>query len=426
MGAHGTAEPSHDGISRAVLGIVAQVSDTPEEPREDEPGPEEGAETGPDGPDAPLRGWIDPDDRLWRHPSEIGQGTEEPLLLNAPPSHPYRGVVMVLVGVVAIMAAVAWVVVLVSPASQRPLKGATADIETSAPTTLAGPQNAVPAAAQAAGRSMVELQVTTDQGTVALIGVAVAEGGLVATTADLLGGVRRLVMVGPGGKLEPATVVATDKASDIALVTVPVDLPVAPFADDTTVSGGSPDLTLSFVPAAGTSIALHCTPGAVSDAGAPLANGPAGGMPSISSTPTAPELAPGDPLLNASGAVVGILYEAVPGAGSPATFLPSQLVVGVADDLRSKNRVVQGWLGVSGSDAPGGTGAMVEQVVSNGPAAGRLQQGQVIVAVNALPVRTMAELRARVYVLPPGTAVAVSVQEGSGSKVVGITLGASS
>ena len=400
------------------------MSDTPEEPREDEPGPEEGAETGPDGPDAPLRGWIDPDDRLWRHPSEFGQGTEEPLLLNAPPSHPYRGVVMVLVGVGAIMAAVAWVVVLVSPASQRPLSGATADIETSAPTTLAGPQNAVPAAAQAAGRSMVELKVTTNQGTVALIGVAVAEGGLVATTADLLGGVRRLAMVGPGGKLEPATVVATDKASDVALVTVPEDLPVAPFADDTSVSGGSPDLTLSFVPASGTSVALHCTPGAVSGAGAPIASGPAGGMPSVSSTPAAPELAPGDPLLNASGAVVGILYE--DGAGSPATFLPSQLVLGVANDLRSKNRVMQGWLGVSGSDAPGGTGAVVEQVASNGPAAGRLQQGWVIVAVDALPVRTMAELRARVYVLPPGTAVAVSVQEGSGSKVVGITLGASS
>ena len=49
-----------------------------------------------------------------------------------------------------------------------------------------------------------------------------------------------------------------------------------------------------------------------------------------------------------------------------------------------------------------------------------------IVAVDALPVRTMAELRARLYVLPPGTAVAVSVQEPSGTKVVGVTLGGSS
>jgi S1-C subfamily serine protease len=423
MGAHGKAEPSGDGISRADLGNVAQVSDTPEEPREDEPGPEEGAET---GSDASLRGWIDPDDRLWRHPSEIAHGAEAPLFLNAPPPHPYRGAVMVLVGVGAVMAAVAWVVVLVSPASQGPLRGATTDIVAVAPTTLAGAQNAVPAAAQAAGRSMVKLEATTGQGTVALIGVAVAEGGLVATTADLLVGARNLVMVGPGGKLEPAMVVATDKASDIALVTVPVDLPVAPFADGTTVSGGSPDLALSFVPAGGTSIALHCTPGAVSGAGAPIANGPAGGMPSISSAPSVPEPTTGDPLLNDSGAVVGILYESAPGTATPATFIPSQLVVGVANDLRSKNRVVQGWLGVSGADAPGGAGATVQQVASNGPAAGRLQQGQVIVAVNTLPVRTMAELRARVYVLPPGTAVAVSVQGGSGNKVVGITLGASS
>ena len=72
---------------------------------------------------------------------------------------------------------------------------------------------------------------------------------MVVTTADLLGGVRRIVMVGPGGKLEPASVVAKDATSDVALVNVPVDVPVAPFANDTGLSGGSPDLTLSFVPA---------------------------------------------------------------------------------------------------------------------------------------------------------------------------------
>ena len=102
------------------------------------------------------RGWIDPEDRLWRHPSEVtGHGPGEvPVLLNAPPRHPYRGAVMVLVGVVAVMAVVAWVVVLLSPASTRPLS-TTRDTLAAAPTTLAGPDNAVPAAAQAAGRSMV-------------------------------------------------------------------------------------------------------------------------------------------------------------------------------------------------------------------------------------------------------------------------------
>ncbi len=423
--------PSRDGTSWAVVGIVAQVSDTPEEPEEAEPGPEEGAEGAegaPEGTDPPLRGWIDPEDRLWRHPSEIAApGPEAPVLLNAPQGHPYRGAVMVLIGVGAVMAVVAWVVVLLSPASQRPLQGATSDTDAAAPlTTLAGPQNAVPAAAQAAGHSMVELQVATGHGTAALIGVAVAEGGLVATTADLLGGVRRVVMVGPGGKPEPATVVATDPASDIALVDVPEDLPVAPFADDSNLSGGSPDLTLSFVSAGGRTLALHCTSGSVTAAGSAIASGPAGGMPSITSSPSAPMVAAGDPLLNAAGDVVGILYDPTPGTSPFGTFLPSQLVVGVADDLRSKDRVVHGWLGVSGTNTPDDRGARVEQVQPNGPAAGRLQQGQVIVAVNTLPVRTMAELRARLYVLPPGAGIAVSVQQGTGTKVVDITLGSSS
>ena len=40
-------------------------------------------------------------------------------------------------------------------------------------------------------------------------------------------------MVGPGGALQAASVVAMDKTSDVALVNVPEDLPVAPFADDT-------------------------------------------------------------------------------------------------------------------------------------------------------------------------------------------------
>jgi S1-C subfamily serine protease len=88
--------------------------------------------------------------------------------------------------------------------------------------------------------------------------------------------------------------------------------------------------------------------------------------------------------------------------------------------------VVHGWLGVSGTDAPNASGAKVESVEADGPAAGRLEAGQVIVAVDALPVRTMAELRARLYVLAPGASIALSVQQASGTKVVDVTLSGSS
>ncbi len=355
---------------------------------------------------------------------------DSPLLVHAPSRHRSRTAFMALIGAGAVAAVVAFFIVLLSPASQHPLEGSgsTGDTVAAGPiTTLAGPQNTVPPSAQAAGHSMVELRATTANGTVALVGVAVAEGGVIATTADLLRGATHVGVVGPSGKLESASVVGTDADSDVALVSVPEDLPVAPFADDATVEGGAPDLVLSYVPAGGTAVALHCTPGSVTGVGGAIPTGPAAGMPSI--TTSAPPAASngGALLLTASGSVVGLLYE--PAAGAPdTTFLPSQLVVGVADDLRSGDRVA-GWLGIEGTDAPGDTGAKVETVSAGSPAAaGKLQPGQVVVAVDSLPVRTMAELRARIYVLPPGSAVTLSLRQppGTATKAVGVTLGRSS
>lgn len=439
--------PSGDRISWADVDNVALVSDTPEEPRDGDPGPDESG-SGPDDLGSPQRGWIDPDDRLWRHPSEVAGGgapggsasggpgaPELPVLLNAPPRHAHRSVFMVLVSLAAAAGVVAWLVVLLAPSSQRPSSGNAATGDTlagGAVTTLAGQQ--VPSAVETAGRSMVELEATTAAGTVALIGVAVAEGGLVATTADPLRGASHVAMVGPAGKLETATVVATDAVSDVALVEVPQDLPVASFADETALAGGSPDYTLSFVPAGGNAVALRCTPGSVATVGNAIADGPAAGMPSITTAATEPApAAAGTLLVTPGGDVAGILYAptatpgAAPGGATGTTFLPSPLVVGVANDLRSGDRVVPGWLGVQGSDAPNDGGATVDTVSAGSPAAaGKLQAGQVVVAVNSLPVRTMPELRGRIYVLPPGSAVTLSVVEGSGTKPVGLTLGKSS
>src|SRR5581483_3308473 len=173
------------------------------------------------------------DDRLWRHPSEVAGARPG----QAPTSviHRYRGPFMVVVGAAAVMAAAAWVVVLLSPASDRPMpSGRASDVAADAPmTTLAATSRAVPEPAQAAGQSMVQLRATTGRGVVLLTGVAVAEGGVVATTADALkGGLRALSMVGSDGRLLRAKLLGLDASSDVALVSVPDDVPVAPFADD--------------------------------------------------------------------------------------------------------------------------------------------------------------------------------------------------
>lgn len=401
----------------------------PEEPETGEPGRDEGG-ADPDEPESRLRGWIDPDDRLWRHPSEVAPGAGGRPVLSPPPKRRYRGPLMVLIGAGAVAAVGAFLVVLLSPSSQPPLAGSGGTANSDATlTTLTGPDNGVPASAQTAAKSMVELQATTGHGTVTLIGVAVADGGLVVTTASLLSDLRSISMVGSDGKLGRASIVGTDATSDIALVDVPANVPIAPFADDGALAGGTPDTVLSLVSTGGPTAALRATSGSVTGVATDIASGPAHGMAAIISSPALAAEAAGDPLLNASGSVVGILCDPQSPTTSAATFLPTQLILGVADDLRSGSHVVPGWLGVAGSDVAGGAGAKVVSIYSGSPAAGRLQTGEVIVAINAKPVRTFAELRSRLYVLSPGSNAQLSVQGApgaSGNKVVNVTLTTSS
>jgi putative serine protease PepD len=407
------------------------VSGPPEEPENGDPGRDEGG-GGPDEPDSPQRGWIDPNDRLWRHPSEqVPALRAAGPVLTPPARRRYRGLLMVLIAAGAVAAVGAFLVVLLSPASQNPLRGSAHNGSDGATlTTLTNRMDGVPAAAQAAARSMVELQATTSHGVVTLVGVAVAEGGMVVTTADLLAGVQRIDMVGTDGRLEQASVVGTDATSNVALVNVPADIPVAPFSDDGTLGGGAPDTALGYVPGGDSGVALQATAGSLTAVAAASTSAacPDSGMAALTSTPALAAQTAGEPLLNANGAVIGILCRAVPGS-SAVTYLPTQLVVGVADDLRSGNRVEPGVLGVQGGDVPGGAGAKVMTVPSGTPAWGHLQAGEVITAVNALPVRTFAELRARLYVLSPDTPVTLTVAGApgtSGPKAVGVTLGKSS
>lgn len=392
------------------------------------PTPEEPLEEGPDRDDSgsspefvgpALRGWIDPDDRLWRHPSELAAGTTRTAAARLKGTHPRT---MIVIGAAATLAAVAWAIVLLSPVSDHPASSPISDNAADIPwTTLAVQDVQIPASAQPAGHSMVELQAHTTHGVVSLVGVAVAEGGLVVTTADGLSGLRSLSMIGPDGHQLRASVVGIDDSSDLALISVPADIPVAPFVDDSTLLDGSAVLTLSMAANDAGVVALHGTAGSVTAVDAMIANGWAKGMPDITSSAAAVNEEPGDPLLNQAGDVIGIFY----GTGPSPAFLPTQLVLGVSDDLRSTGRVSHGWLGVEGATPAGATGAQVATVMSGSPATGLLQAGDVVVALNSVPIRSMADLRARLYVLPPDSTVGLEVTDGSTMRVVDVTLGAS-
>jgi len=135
----------------------------------------------------------------------------------------------------------------------------------------------------------------------------------------------------------------------------------------------------------------------------------------------------GTVLVNAEGQLVGIVTDR---KGNRVTEVPASLAELVGTDIARNGRFVHGWLGISAkssyshqtvksgrpSGVPSPTPPGVEVVsVPRGSSAAvaGLKPGDVIEAVNGLTVRSMQDLGADLYVLPPNSAVRLTVDSDS-------------
>lgn len=382
--------------------------------------PEDEGASAREDDEAVVRGWVPPDERPWRHPSELRSpnlaapgGAATP----RPATHSREAWVSALVGAGA---AALVVVAGLFMASPRPA-GVTGATEGGSPQP------------GSVGRSLVALLTTGSGGTTLDCAVAVASGGLVATTADALVGATS-VEAWRRGRWVPVSIVGTDADSDIGLVRVPFDLPVARFTDEATVTRGARVWTMDVTSAAlglselGTE--WSTSEGTVSAAGTAVNGARGQGMPSIVVASALTSDATGGVLVSADGAVLGIQDTSVVSGGAGEVFLPADLVVGVSADLAADGSVSHGWLGINGGDTaaratPPVRGALVEAIDPAGPAATILQQGDVIVAIDDTPVRSMADLRSQLYMLPAGSPVLLRVYRDETLTTVELDLGSS-
>ena len=419
-------------------------------PEDDGPDP---AEMERDDPDlGPTRGWIAPDDRLWRHPSEVpwsgGAATAA-----RPRSAPRSGrwivpvaacvVVALLIGGLLVATSVG------SPPSRSADPESTAGLTT--PSTEAGSSPSVTTAAawrEAAvvRPSLVALRSvhtdSTDLGTAVVVG----PGGLAVTTASLLEGASSVTSIDPStGSPDAVQIVASDTTSNLAVVRVAGDPPVATFDDDTVAPGRTMvavALEPSTSPGEGPSTDVYAgavrTTGTAVDADAATTT--------LAATTVAMPAADGDlgcPLLDTQGDVVGLMDTTTgTGRGELSVFLPSDLVVGVAHQLITNGTVVHGLLGIDAAQAgtSGGpvttvgvttstsassAGAVVVSETSDGAAAlAGIHDGDVIVAVGNTPVRSLADLHERLYADPPGTTVDVTYVRNGVEQSTSAVLGA--
>jgi serine protease Do len=364
-----------------------------------------------------VLGWLPPEERPWRHPSE---------LLSPGPSR--SGVAVA--ARPANRSREAWISALVGAGAATIVVVAGLFMASPKPAGLTAASEGRSSQPRAVGRSLVALLTTGSGGTAVDCAVAVAPGGLVATSADALAGVTS-VDVWRGGRWLPATIVGTDADSDVGLVRVPFDLPVAQFTDESGVARGARVWTMDVTPLGSRGADWSASEGTVSAAGTPV-NGTRGqGMPSIVVTSAvAPDTA-GGVLVGADGSVLGIEDTSV-ASGSPGeVFLPADLVVGVSADLAADGTVSHGWLGINGGNeastqtTPPSGGAVVEDVDPTGPAADALEEGDVIVAVDDTPIRSMADLRSRLYMLPAGSPVWLRLWRHDTLTTVEVDLGSS-
>jgi S1-C subfamily serine protease len=274
------------------------------------------------------------------------------------------------------------------------------------------------AEAQPTHDSTVALLVERHGRTTVGTGVVAEAGGIVVALQSVLAGATGVTVVEPDGNREPAIPVGTDATTGITVLRIGDDLPAATFtsADPTT---GSVAVAMAEVPGPG----RGASPEVRLYAGTVLYSGVATGTwqgAGFCATGVDAPLTPSDlgsPLVDASGAVSGIL-DAVQGTGAGRTsvFLPAELVLDVADQIVDHGWVQHGSLDVGVVDpAPGSgqVGAQVASVTAGGAAdqAG-LQSGDVVVAVDGRSVRSVAELATRLYGDPPGAELRVTVERG--------------
>jgi serine protease Do len=213
-----------------------------------------------------------------------------------------------------------------------------------------------------------------------------------------------------------ATVVGRDPKTDIALIKInpKQSLPVAILGDSDKLEVGE------WVIAIGNPFGLEhtVTAGIVSAKGRVIGQGPYDDF-----IQTDASINPGNsggPLFNLKGEVVGINTAIISGGQGIGFAIPINIAKGIVEQLKTKKRVVRGWLGVMiqkvtpeiaknfGLKEP--EGALVSDVVEGSPAdqAG-IKRGDIIISYDGKPIKDMETLPKLVASTEVGKKVKVKI-----------------
>jgi serine protease Do len=263
-------------------------------------------------------------------------------------------------------------------------------------------------------------------------GFLISGDGYILTNNHVVAKADKIRVKLAGGREYDAAVKGQDANTDIALIKIDppdgISLPVVKLADSDKLRVGDG------VFAIGNPFGLEhtVTAGIVSAKGRVIGSGPYDNF-----IQTDASINPGNsggPLFNLDGEVIGINTAIVAQGQGIGFAIPINIAKEMFEDLKTKGRVVRGWLGVAVQEITQEIaenlklteprGALVGNVMKGEPAekAG-IQTGDIIVAIDGRNIRDVQELLRTVAAIPVGKTVTIAVIRNGQEKNLELTVG---
>jgi len=376
----------------------------------------------PDDEDEPEP-FRSPDDRerIWLHPSELGSLLPPAAPSPSSPDRPRRKrragalTVPVLSGMIG--AALSLGILVLAGGLDR--HGADRVVErVSLPVYDLSAPDGISQLAASVAPAIVALRATTPTGDRFGSGVVFRSDGHVLSNFHLVDGATSIELTCADGHSWPAQVAGADPETDLAVLTVTEGDTMEPAVLGSARSLRVGQTAIVVGAPAGPQGSPSVTAGVIAGLGevVEVAGHPLYDM--ISTDAMIGPRASGGPLVDRSGAVVGITTRTGAGDNSLGLVVPIDLARRVAEKLISDGRVSYPWLGVSGTDLDPwtakeygvGTGTLIRRVTPKSPAEqSGLQVQDVVTAVEDHPIATMNELMMLVRRHEPGDRVDLTV-----------------
>ncbi|VTU33810.1 S1C family serine protease [Variovorax sp. PBL-E5] len=245
--------------------------------------------------------------------------------------------------------------------------------------------------------------------------------GLVVTCDEALPEDETVELVLPGGASVQAAVAGRDPGTDIALLRIEAAA-LVPVALDTAPAAQAGAIALAVGASNGSPLSAAGTVSLAGPAWRSLRGGDIDAR--IELDLMLRRSAEGGLVVDAGGRAFGM---AVFGPRQRVLVIPAATIERVASLLATHGRVPRGYLGLALQPVklnPSGVGAMVMNVAANGPAAAAgLRQGDVIVAWNGQPVRSIQMLLRALGPASVGTVLTLTLQRAGEPAEARLTVG---